>query len=96
MATLRIVGVEEQAVLCRKCDRCMVGGTLPPRYSLCGGCATADSRPRVSRHMKRSRWRRRADHFLDRYLPITLQVTGGLVLTVAIGYWLARALGWVR
>lgn len=96
MATLRIVGVEEQAVICRQCDKCMVGGTLPPRYSLCGGCANNDARARTNRYQKRTRRQRRLDHFLDSYLPVTLQALGGLILSGAIGYWLLRALGWVR
>lgn len=97
MSTLRVVErVEEPAIICRKCDRVMVGGTLPPRHSLCGGCANNDARARTNRYQKRTRRQKRVDHLLDRFLPITLQVSGGLIVAGAVGYWLARALGWAQ
>ena len=88
--------VETPAIVCRKCDRPMVGGTLPARPSLCGKCATNDARVRTTRHVKRSQWERRRDRFLDKWLPLTLQVVGGGIVAGCIAMWLARALGWAR
>ena len=94
---LRVVErVEDQAICCRKCDRPMVGGKLPARLSLCGGCATNDARARTTRYQKRTKWERRRDHFLDKWVPLALQVVGAGMVAAGVGYWLARALGWAQ
>lgn len=85
-----------QAVVCRKCDRAMVGGTLPARLSLCGSCAINDSRPRVTRYQKRKAWQRKRDRILDKYLSPALMAVGSVITVASICYWLSRALGLVQ
>lgn len=87
--------IDTPAVVCRQCDKAMVGGTLPARKSLCGGCSQNDVRPRVNRHQKRKAWRRKLDHFLDGWFPVALQVIGACIVATAIGYRLGKALGWL-
>lgn len=96
MATHRLVErIEEPAVFCRKCDRCMVGGTLRgARTSLCGGCANNDARAKTNRYMKRTLWQRRRDHFLDRWLPILFEVAGFTILAGIVVLSVARVFGW--
>jgi hypothetical protein len=97
MATQRVVErVPEPALVCRKCAHVLVGGTEPARLTLCGGCALNDARPRKHRAMRRTQWQRRRDAFLDRWLPLLLEVVGLTGIAVCLGYAFAQAMGWVR